>query len=66
MIMTTRVRSALAPLLLAGGSILGCGSETPPPAAPAAPTPVVDSGPPSGAAADAAVAKTPKTPKPAK
>ncbi|WP_157579485.1 hypothetical protein [Singulisphaera acidiphila] len=57
----SRIRALLALFLLAGSSIFGCGSEPPPaPAAPAAASPAVDTGPPSGAAADAARAKSPR------
>jgi len=54
----SRIRSSLAIFLLAGSSLIGCGQESPPPTTPpATPGPAVDTGPPSGAASDAAAAK---------
>ncbi|WP_143206363.1 hypothetical protein [Singulisphaera sp. GP187] len=61
MITPSRIRSSLALFLLAGSALLGCNSEpAPAPAAPAASPAAVDTGPPSGAAADAARAKSPQ------
>ncbi|WP_406698523.1 hypothetical protein V5E97_06540 [Singulisphaera sp. Ch08] len=59
MAISSRIRSSLALFLLAGPSIFGCSSEPPPPeATPAVASPAADTGPPSGAAADAARARS--------